>query len=158
MPISNPDRVVNDSIKLGILADAIAADASLDPAALWAFLVTAYTIDGVTGELTAATLGANGTQTAKLLTSLSAPAVSETGKVYSASALLTWTTTMGFETTVFKGIAVSTTNVIGGAFALYQFDDDITLDAVGQELEFKVEIGFDGNELYVVARRLPVGE
>lgn len=101
--------------------------------------------------------GTDGLDDSPAVTAWAAPVVSESGKVYMHSNMMTFTLTAPTGPQTIIGAFVTNEDTLTANFAYHSFETPVTVDENGETINVILEVGFDGNELYFYPRLVPLG-
>lgn len=122
------------------------------------YFVTEVTVNPVDDALTAVTLAGDGLSAGITLTAGGDVRTSSSGKVCRVSAVVTGAMLIGVAPITVIGVMIGPSNNPAQARFFTEFDEPMTLDETADEITLCMELGFDGQQMYVVPRVLPIGQ
>lgn len=157
MPVLNPKRLLTMGGQMTLLARLVGAeiDGPFHNLKLW--LVSAAEVSPDTRTITDLTLAGRGLAPGVVMTMAAAGVVSDTGKAYRTSQVVTATADDDPDPVTVVGVLLGSDGTKETAMAYAQLDDPITVDEEGERIVFALEFGFDGQDFYVAPRVLPMG-
>lgn len=149
--------MLSHAAKEAMLAKLIAASSEFDPATIKLYLYSTANIDTKDEALVTYTQPGNGLNAVKTVSAWSAVSRSPEGFAFVTSPLITWTPTADPVDESVVGVGIASATGIGNVFAIGTFDGPEAVQFANQPVTVVIELGFDGPNFYVAARRIPVG-